>query len=355
MWKINSKTLLSNQRRFIRLASFLLALAILSPTTVLGQNGSLSGDIVFADHDDSDGVSANPGVVDQNNADYSNFLNSNFLNSSIENSSADGCGIVNSSADYSTGVSSRPGDNSDGVGSSPTGTEVAGWLEDLGLTGRSGVGVGLRTVVIISVFSLAPGILLMTTSYVRIVVVLSLLRQALGTQLLPSNQVVSSLAMFMTGVIMWPVWQSVYHDAVVPYLDPETQMSAADAWSAGVQPVREFMSRQIEVAGNGEDVWLFYEHLPHDGTLPQEYAEVPIAALMPAFMLSELKTAFLLGFQIYLPFLILDLVISSVTVSMGMLALPPTMISLPFKLLMFVLVDGWHLVVGMLLQSFGST
>ena len=233
-------------------------------------------------------------------------------------------------------------------------SQVDSWLETFDITRSESAVVALRTVGLISVFSLAPAILLMTTSYVRIAVVLGLLRQALGTQLLPSNQVVTSLALFMTCVIMWPAWQRVYSDAVVPYVDPESEMSFEEAWTAGVGPIRHFMSRQIEVAGNEEDIWLFYEYLAEGEEPPATSEQVPLAALLPAFMLSELKTAFLLGFQIYLPFLILDLVVSSVTVSMGMLALPPTMISLPFKLLMFVLVDGWHLVVGMLLESFGS-
>ena len=153
---------------------------------------------------------------------------------------------------------------------------------------------------------------------------------------------------------MWPAWQRVYTEAIVPFVDPETDMSIEHAVAAGVEPVRNFMTRQIDVAGNAEDIWLFYEYMSNGGEPPATTADVPLAALLPAFMLSELKTAFLLGFQIYLPFLILDIVVSSVTVSMGMLALPPTMISLPFKLLMFVLVDGWHLVVGMLLESFGT-
>ena len=230
----------------------------------------------------------------------------------------------------------------------------AEWLAKMDVTRPEATMVGLRTVLMISVFSLAPAILLMTTSFVRIAVVLGLLRQALGTQLLPSNQVITSLALFMTGIIMWPSWQQVYENAVVPYTDPEVSMSVEQAWLAGVQPIRHFMSQQIDIAGNGEDIWLFYEYLATSENPPQTYEEVPLAALLPAFMLSELKTAFLIGFQIYLPFLILDLVVSSVTVSMGMLALPPTMISLPFKLLMFVLVDGWHLVVGMLMESFAA-
>ncbi len=172
-------------------------------------------------------------------------------------------------------------------------------------------------------------------------------------QQLPSNQVITSLALFMTLLLMTPVWNEVYRDAVGPYTDPDVPMSLEEAWQAGIQPVRRFMSRQIEIAGNSDDVWLFYQYLPEQSYQdPSTYDDVPLQVLLPAFVLSELKIAFLIGFQVYLPFLILDVVVSSVTVSMGMVMLPPTMISLPLKLMLFVLVDGWNLVVGMLMQSF---
>lgn len=215
----------------------------------------------------------------------------------------------------------------------------------------------LQVMLLLTVLSLAPAILLMTTSFVRIVVVLGLLRQALGTQQLPPSQVMTTLALFMTLLVMGPTWTEVYHHSIRPYsqgeiTDPEV------AWNKGVGPLKQFMSHQIDLAGNSDDVWLFYEYLPENqrSTKPPEtYDEVPLTVLLPAFMLSELKVAFLIGFQIYLPFLILDLVVSSVTISMGMMMLPPVMISLPLKLLLFVLVDGWTLVVGMLLESFGGT
>jgi flagellar biosynthesis protein FliP len=215
------------------------------------------------------------------------------------------------------------------------------------------LGSTLQVLLMMTVVSLAPAILLMTTSFVRIAVVLGLLRQALGIQHMPSNQVITSIAMFMTLLIMSPVWKDVYDDAIGPYTDPEVEMSLEVAWQAGVKPIRTFMSRQIEIAGNSDDVWLFYQYLPEESsTPPQTYDDVPLQALLPAFMLSELKTAFLIGFQVFLPFLIVDLVVSSITVSMGMLMLPPTAISLPLKLMLFVLVDGWTLIVGMLLESF---
>ncbi len=210
-----------------------------------------------------------------------------------------------------------------------------------------------RTYLLLAIVSLAPAVLLMTTSYVRISVVLGLLRQALGYQLLPSNQVVTSLAMFLTILIMAPVWQQIYRDAIVPYTEQKTDMTAEDAWEAGIQPAREFMSHQISNANNDDDVLLFYDHLPGEQSTPNSYDDVPLQILLPAFMISELKTAFLIGFQIFLPFLVLDIVVSSVTVSMGMMMLPPATVSLPLKLLLFVMVDGWDLVVGMLIDSFG--
>ncbi len=216
-------------------------------------------------------------------------------------------------------------------------------------TSPEGLSSTIQVMLLLTVLSLAPAVLLMTTCFVRIVVVLGLLRQAIGTQQLPPSQVITALALFLTLLIMSPVWKQVYDEAIVPYT--EQQIDLEHAWTAGVAPVRKFMALQIEHADNAEDVHLFMSYLPDQPT-PENYDDVPLQALLPAFMLSELKTAFLIGFQIYLPFLILDMVIASVMVSMGMLMLPPVLISLPFKILLFVLVDGWHLVVGMLMESF---
>jgi flagellar biosynthesis protein FliP len=230
-------------------------------------------------------------------------------------------------------------------------------------TSPQGMASTLQIMLLLTVVSLAPAILLMTTSFVRIVVVLGLLRQALGTQQLPPSQVITSIALFMTLLLMAPVWKQSYEEGIRPYTNQE--IGLADAFSRGVAPIRRFMGHQIQRCGNGEDVYLFLRYLPEESARAEENAdeyvfydpkegerEVPLVALLPAFMLSELKTAFLIGFQIYLPFVIIDIVIASVTISMGMLMLPPVLISLPFKLLLFVLVDGWHLVVEMLLQSF---
>ena len=223
------------------------------------------------------------------------------------------------------------------------------WLKPDGWTSPEQLGSSVQMLLLLSMLSLAPAVLVMTTSFVRAVVVLGLLRQAIGTQQLPPNQVMTALALFLTLAVMGPTWRQVYSEAIAPYTEHEIDLDTA--WQRGVAPVRRFMSMQIERTGNTDDVWLFLDHMPGAVT-PASYDEVPLEALVPAFMLSELKTAFLIGFQIYLPFVILDLVISSVLMSMGMMMLPPVMVSLPFKLMLFVLVDGWHLVVGMLLESF---
>ena len=231
-------------------------------------------------------------------------------------------------------------------------------------TSPEGISSTLQVMLLLTVVSLAPAILLMTTSFVRILIVMGLLRQALGTQQLPPSQVITSIALFMTALLMTPVWTRVYQDAIKPY--SENRMNLDEAWERGTQPVRRFMAEQIRRTDNDDDVYLFLKYLPGErdaktGELPDNYVyfdakpnekNVPLQALLPAFMLSELKTAFLIGFQIYLPFVVLDIVVASVTISMGMLMLPPVLISLPFKLLLFVLVDGWRLVVEMLLESF---
>lgn len=221
-------------------------------------------------------------------------------------------------------------------------------------TSREGLSSSLQILILLTVLSLAPAILLMTTCYVRIIVVMGLLRQALGTGQLPPSQVITSISLFMTMFVMAPVWNSVYEKSIGPYTAADSTMSMQEAWEAGVEPIRDFMSRQIDMANNHADVHLFYGYYSPDGSPPETFEEVPLRVLLPAYMLSELKTAFLMGFQIFLPFLLIDLVVASVTISMGMMMLPPAMISLPFKLLLFVLIDGWRLVVGMLLESFGT-
>ena len=156
---------------------------------------------------------------------------------------------------------------------------------------------------LLTVLSLAPAILLMTTCYVRIIIVLGLLRQAIGLQSLPPSQVMTSIALFMTLFVMTPVWTTVYDDAVEPYIDPNVEMSLEEAYEAGSMPIRDFMAHQIDIAKNADDVLLFYEYMDKDAPIPSSYADVPMRVLLPAYILSELKTAFLMGFQIYLPFL----------------------------------------------------
>ncbi len=222
------------------------------------------------------------------------------------------------------------------------------WLSPKGLSSS------LQILLLLTVLSLAPAILLMTTCYVRVIVVFGLLKQALGAQQLPPSQVITSISLFITIFVMSPVWTQVYNEAIEPYTKEGSQMTAVQAWEKGVEPIHYFMSRQIDMAGNHDDVLLFYSRYAPGSPEPKHFEDVPLQVLLPAYMLSELKTAFLMGFKIYLPFLILDIVIASVTVSMGMMMLPPAMISMPFKLLLFVLVDGWRLVVLMLLNSFGT-
>ncbi|TWT43195.1 flagellar type III secretion system pore protein FliP [Botrimarina hoheduenensis] len=222
----------------------------------------------------------------------------------------------------------------------------------------------LQVMLLMTVISLAPAVLLMTTSFVRVIVVLALLRQALGTQQAPPGQVITSIALFITLLLMTPVWKESYDQGVKPYT--EGQLSLDEAFAATAKPIRTFMADQITRTGNHDDVRMFLQRLPDelDPQTGEPFADydyvvasegvrvVPLAALLPGYMLSELKTAFLIGFQVYLPFVILDIVVASITISMGMLMLPPVLISLPFKLLLFVLVDGWRLVVEMLLESF---
>ncbi len=222
------------------------------------------------------------------------------------------------------------------------------------LSDRQNVSSALQLILLLTVLSLAPAILLMMTCFTRIIIVLSLLRQALGTQNLPPNQVLIGLALFMTFLVMAPTIQQVNDGALRPYLDGKIDSSTALAAAQG--PVRDFMIRQVLANKNEADVLLFYDMARrNDPTLPPEpktWGDVGTLTIVPGFMLSELKTAFLIGFQIYLPFLVIDMVISAILISMGMMMLPPVLISLPFKLLLFVLVDGWRLVVGMLMGSF---
>lgn len=216
------------------------------------------------------------------------------------------------------------------------------------LTSRETFSAALQLVVLLTILSLAPAILIMMTSFTRIVIVFSLLRQALGTNQLPPNQIIIGLSLFMTFLVMGPTWQRLNAEALQPYMSG--QMDQVTALQRAQSPLRDFMIRQIQASGNDADVDLFTDFA--NQPRPQTWDEVGTMTLIPAFILSELKTAFLLGFKIYLPFLVIDMVIAAILISMGMMMLPPVLISLPFKLLLFVLVDGWHLVTAGLMGSF---
>jgi len=229
------------------------------------------------------------------------------------------------------------------------------WLQQAEVwMGPRGISQSVQTLLFLTLLSAAPAALLMTTCYVRVVIVLGILKQALGNSQLPPTQVMGGLSLFITLAVMSPVWKQVYDESIEPYTVAGSQMGAKDAWEKGVAPIRNFMSQQIAMAGNYDDVHLFYQRYAPGQSSPDHFESVPLVVLLPAYMLSELKTAFLMGFQIYLPFLVLDLVIAAVTTALGLSQLSPATIAIPFKLLLFVLVDGWRLVVQMLLDSFGS-
>jgi flagellar biosynthetic protein FliP len=202
----------------------------------------------------------------------------------------------------------------------------------------------LQIFLLMTVLSLAPAILIMVTSFSRIVIVLSLLRRALGTNSLPSNQIVIGLALFLTIFIMAPVWQKINADALQPYLNQK--ISNQQALESAVIPLREFMFKQTRE----KDLALFVDIAKLKR--PENPDDIPTTVLIPSFIISEIKTAFEIGLLLYVPFLIIDMVVAAVLLSMGMMMLPPIMVSLPFKLLLFVVADGWYLLVGSLVKSF---
>jgi flagellar biosynthetic protein FliP len=217
------------------------------------------------------------------------------------------------------------------------------------------VSASLQILVLLTVLTLVPSILVLMTSFPRIIVVLALLRQALGTPQMPPGQVLLGLAMFVTFLVMTPTWHRIQAEALSPYLNH--RLGQAEAFDITARHLKDFMHRQIAQAGNHDDVFLFLEYVQNREIPPDEPVEVdnvPLTVMIPAFILSELKTAFIMGFRIYLPFLVIDMVISTILLAMGMMMLPPVLISLPFKLLLFVLADGWHLVVETMLFSFAA-
>jgi flagellar biosynthetic protein FliP len=204
--------------------------------------------------------------------------------------------------------------------------------------------LSLQLLLLLTVLSLAPALVVMVTSFTRLAVVFSFLRHALGTQQMPPNQILIALSLFLTVFIMAPVWHDIQNKAIDPYINQ--QMSGKEAVKRGLEPLRNFMMRQTRE----KDLALFVTI--SKAPRPKNAHDVSLAALVPAFMISELRTAFEIGFLLYLPFLIIDMVVASILLSMGMMMLPPVMISLVFKVLLFVLVDGWNLVVGSLVRSF---
>ena len=210
--------------------------------------------------------------------------------------------------------------------------------------GADSVVPAMKIISVLTILSIAPAILLMMTSFTRILIVLSFVRQALGTQTMPPNQVILGLSLFLTMFSMAPVWNNIEKNSFIPYM--EKKINQDQALEKLLIPVKKFMLHETRK----DDLGLFYD--VSNLAKPKLEREVPMTILMPAFMISELKTAFQIGFLIYIPFLVIDMVISSILMAMGMMMLPPTVVSLPFKLVLFVLVDGWSLIVSSIMKSF---
>ncbi|MCI2255445.1 flagellar type III secretion system pore protein FliP [Domibacillus sp. PGB-M46] len=206
------------------------------------------------------------------------------------------------------------------------------------------VSTSVKLLLMLTVLSLAPSILILMTCFTRIVIVLSFVRTALGTQQMPPTQVLLGLSLFLTFFIMSPVLQEVNEEALTPLFNEEINLDEAYSLASG--PFKEFMSEQTRQ----KDLQLFLDYTQAEQ--PKSIDDIPLTTLVPAFALSEIKTAFQIGFMIFIPFLVIDMIVASVLMSMGMMMLPPVMISLPFKILLFVLIDGWYLVIESLLQSF---
>jgi flagellar biosynthetic protein FliP len=202
----------------------------------------------------------------------------------------------------------------------------------------------IKLLVLLTLLSFIPAILVMMTSFTRIIIVLSLLRSALGTAMVPANQIIVGLALFLTVFCMAPTFKQINEQAIKPYL--QNEISQQEAQELGAEPLRDFMLRQTRE----KDLGLFINLAKMDR--PNSPQDVPMHVVIPAFIISELKTAFEIGFLIFIPFLVIDMVVASILLSMGMFMLPPVMIALPFKLLLFVMVDGWYLVVKSLMESF---
>lgn len=218
------------------------------------------------------------------------------------------------------------------------------FMEFFNNSSPANVSTSVKLILMLTVLSLAPSILILMTSFTRIIIVLSFVRTALATQQMPPNQVLIGLALFLSFFIMAPTFQEVNDEALSPLFNEEINLE--QAYERASIPFKEFMSAHTRQ----KDLALFLEYSKAD--TPETIKDIPLTALVPAFAISEIKTAFQIGFMIFIPFLVIDMVVASVLMSMGMMMLPPVMISLPFKILLFVLVDGWYLVVKSLLQSF---
>lgn len=214
----------------------------------------------------------------------------------------------------------------------------------------SGVASTLQIVILLTVISIAPSLLLMVTSFTRIIVVLHFIRSALGTQTTPPNQVLIGLALFLTVFIMGPVFTQVNNEAIKPLSKGE--ITQEEAFEKGMEPIREFMFNQVK--NRPQDIKLFMDiaNLGDANITVYQLDDVPTSVLIPAFMISELRAAFIIGFLLYIPFIVIDMVVASTLMSMGMMMLPPTTISMPFKILLFVLADGWNLIIGNVVKTF---
>ncbi|MCZ7587092.1 MAG: flagellar type III secretion system pore protein FliP [Deltaproteobacteria bacterium] len=226
-----------------------------------------------------------------------------------------------------------------------TGPSIPHFSVSFGESGEpADISTGIKIVLLMTVLTLAPSILVMMTCFTRLAVVMGFLRQAIGTHQVPSNQIIIGLALFLTAFIMKPAFQKIYDDAYVPYT--QQRIGYDEAGARAMAPLRDFMLKQTRE----KDLALFVKTAAIDR--PATVDDLPSYIIIPSFILSELKTAFVIGFMVYLPFLVIDMVVAAVLMSMGMMMLPPVMISLPFKLLIFVLADGWYLIVGSLVDSF---
>ncbi|MGE5681941.1 MAG: flagellar type III secretion system pore protein FliP [Bacillota bacterium] len=207
------------------------------------------------------------------------------------------------------------------------------------------VSTSIQILLLLTVLSLAPSILIMTTSYLRLIIVFHFLKTALGTQQMPPSQMLAGLALFITFFIMAPTWNKVNTEALKPYMDGKMTMEAA--YDKGIEPIRQFMFKNVRDA----DLELFINL--SNMQRPKNRQELPTYILVPAFAISELRAGFIIGFFLFIPFLMVDMIVSSILMSMGMMMLPPMLVSLPFKILLFVLVDGWNVIIGSLVRSFG--